>query len=245
MGRSAARYSNTFPDSTPRPRPPASGISSSSASESRCSASDSRRGTYGINSTRSPRPRLSMNSRSAERKSPTNRTVTSSRPESASACRNGFGSRLPKNEPACVSRKRSVRRYSSPAKSSKSQPFAIVTTRPFGESPRASSAIASAAATSAAARGGGRRDEPRAALARLLLRADEPRLGAPVRMRADRVAQVGDPFRTGRGLNGGADQVHGVRRRRRQHHVDPLAASDAQSHRDRGQVPAHVLVGHE
>src|SRR5581483_8289187 len=44
IGRSAARYSNTFPESTPRPRPSASGISSSSASESRCSSSERRRG---------------------------------------------------------------------------------------------------------------------------------------------------------------------------------------------------------
>src|SRR6266508_504471 len=35
IGRSAARYSKTLPDSTPFPRPPASGIRSSSASESR------------------------------------------------------------------------------------------------------------------------------------------------------------------------------------------------------------------
>ena len=40
IGRSAARYSKTLPESTPLPRPPASGISSSSASESRCSASE-------------------------------------------------------------------------------------------------------------------------------------------------------------------------------------------------------------
>ncbi len=44
IGRSAARYSNTFPERTPRPRPPASGIRSSSASESRWSSSERRRG---------------------------------------------------------------------------------------------------------------------------------------------------------------------------------------------------------
>ena len=92
-----------------------------------------------------------MNSRSPGRKSPTKRTVTSSSPEAASACRNGFGSRLPKNEPACVSRKRSPRVYSSPAKSSKSQPFVIVVTDPRGSSPRVSAAIDSAAATMASA----------------------------------------------------------------------------------------------
>ena len=40
IGRSAARYSKTLPESTPLPRPPASGIRSSSASESRCSSSE-------------------------------------------------------------------------------------------------------------------------------------------------------------------------------------------------------------
>ena len=54
IGRPDAMYSNTFPESTPLPRPPASGISSSSASESRCSASEVERGAYGISSSRSP-----------------------------------------------------------------------------------------------------------------------------------------------------------------------------------------------
>src|SRR5581483_5134879 len=44
IGRPAARYSNSFPESTPRPRPPASGIRSRSASESRCSSSERRCG---------------------------------------------------------------------------------------------------------------------------------------------------------------------------------------------------------
>ena len=147
IGRSAARYSNTFPDSTPCPRPPASGISSSSASESRCSASASRRETYGWSSSRSPRPSDSAHSRSARRKSPTKRATTSSRPDSASAVRNGRGSRLPKKLPVWVIRNRSARRYSSPAKSSKSAPFRIVVTTPAGSSASASSAIASEAAT--------------------------------------------------------------------------------------------------
>ena len=44
IGRPTATYSNTLPESTPFPRPPASGISKSSASESRCRASESARG---------------------------------------------------------------------------------------------------------------------------------------------------------------------------------------------------------
>ena len=132
------------------PRPPAAGIRRSRASESRCSSSERRRGTYSCSSSRSPRPSPSAHSRSEERKSPTKRATTS-RPDSASAVRNGRGSRLPKNEPVCVIRKRSPRRYSSPAKSSKSEPFAIVVTGPRGEKPRASSAIASLTATTASA----------------------------------------------------------------------------------------------
>src|SRR5581483_6155906 len=143
IGRSAARYSNTLPLSTPLPRPPASGIRSSRASESRCNSSERRRGAYGISSSRSPSPRPSAHSRSAARKSPRNRTTTSSKPERSSAVRNGRGSRLPKNEPVCVSRKRSDGCRSRPAKSSKSEPFAIVVTVPRGFRSRTSSAIAS------------------------------------------------------------------------------------------------------
>jgi hypothetical protein len=50
-----------------------------------------------------------------------------------------------------VIRNRGDRWCSRPAKSSKSEPFSIVTTRPLGASERASSAIASAAATIASA----------------------------------------------------------------------------------------------
>jgi hypothetical protein len=59
---------------------------------------------------------------------------------------------LPKKLPVCVIRKRGPGRYSSPAKSSKSQPFEIVTTRPRGSSFRASSAIASETHVIASAR---------------------------------------------------------------------------------------------
>src|SRR5581483_9898727 len=152
IGRSAARYSKTLPESTPLPRPPASGIRSSSASESRCSSSERRRGAYGISSSRSPRASVSAHSRSDERKSPRKRATTSSRPDCATAVRNGRGSRLPKNEPACVILNRLDRWCSSPAKSSKSEPFAIVATRPFGSRARISSEIASETQTIASAR---------------------------------------------------------------------------------------------
>src|SRR5215210_5071190 len=77
IGRSAARYSKTFADSTPRPRPPDSGISNSSASESFWRASTSLRGRYGWSSSRSPRPSVSAHSWSAARKSPTKRRTPS------------------------------------------------------------------------------------------------------------------------------------------------------------------------
>ena len=115
--------------------------------------------TYGISSIRSPSPRCSAHSRSLGRKPPTKRARRHP-PDDASASRNGFGSRLPKKLPACVMRKRppAARWYSSPAKSSKSEPFEIVTTGPRGSSARASSAIASETATiaSAGARPAGR-----------------------------------------------------------------------------------------
>src|SRR6266550_4519718 len=151
IGRSAARYSKIFPVRTPRPRPPDSGIRSRSASESRCSSSERRRETSPSSSTRSPRPSDSAYSRSAARKSPANRTTTSSRPDSASARRNGLGSRLPWKWPAWVIRSLSLVLCTSPAKSSKSQPLAIVTTLPFGSRARISSAMASDAATIASA----------------------------------------------------------------------------------------------
>ena len=83
------------------------------------------------------------------------------------------------------------------------------------------------------------------ACVRLLLRAHGRRLGAAVRVRDERVAQVGDPVRARRLLHGGADEVHRARRRGREHDVDLVLARDADRRRDRGQVPADVLVGHE
>src|SRR5437016_2647030 len=63
IGRSAARYSNTFPERTPRPRPSASGIRSRSASDSRWSSSARLRGAYGTSSRRRPSTSPSAHSR--------------------------------------------------------------------------------------------------------------------------------------------------------------------------------------
>ena len=122
-GRSAARYSKIFPVRTPRPRPPDSGISSSSASESRCSSSERRRETSPSSSMRSPRPSDSAYSRSAARKSPAKRADDVVEAGLRERRRNGFGSRLPWKWPACVIRRRSLGWCSRPAKSSKSQPL--------------------------------------------------------------------------------------------------------------------------
>ncbi len=67
----------------------------------------------------------------------------------------------------------------------------------------------------------------------------------PVGVRRDRVAQVGDPRNAGRLLDGGADQVERRRRRGRDEDVDLLLLDDAACRRDRGQAPADELVRHE
>ena len=79
----------------------------------------------------------------------------------------------------------------------------------------------------------------------LLLRAHEEALGVAVRMSDHRVAQVGDPWDARRALHRRADELDRRRRRRREHDVDLLVLDDADRRRDRRQVPAHVLVGHE
>ena len=88
-------------------------------------------------------------------------------------------------------------------------------------------------------------DEPGDAGGGRLLRPHGQAVGAPVRVGGDRVAQVGHPANAGQPLDRRADQVDRVRGRRRDHCVDPLALDDSRRRRDRGQVPADVLVGHE
>ena len=243
---SAARRRGTRTPSrerTPLPRPPASGMSRSSASESRCSSSERRRGAYGISSSRSP----SAASRPTRGRTSGSRRGSGRRrrrgPTRSSAVRNGRGSRLPKNEPVCVSRKRSDGVVLEPG-----EVVEVGAVRDRHDPPRAversriSSAIASETHDD---RVGVARDQPRDRVLALLLRAHEQPLGAPVRVRDERVAQVGDPLHAGRLLHRRADQVHRRRRRGREHDVDPLAAHDADRGRDRGQVPADVLVGDE
>ena len=69
-------------------------------------------------------------------------------------------------------------------------------------------------------------DETGDGVLRLLLHADGAALGTPVRVRHDRVTQVGHPRDAGRPLHGRADEVDGRRRRRGDDDVDPLPPHD-------------------
>ena len=112
------------------------------------------------------------------------------------ACRNGRGSRFPKKLPVCVIRKRAAGAYSSPAKSSKSQPFAIDADRVRARrGSRTSSAIASETQRD---RVGAARDEPRDLLVRGLARPRRGGVVTPVLVRDERIAEIGDPARAGR-----------------------------------------------
>ena len=242
IGRSAARYSKTFPESTPLPRPPASGIRSSSASESRCSSSAAARRVRDqlepvAEARASPptRGRPSGSRRRSARRRPW--------PDSASAVRNGRGSRLPKKLPVCVIRKRSPGVYSSPAKSSKSQPFEIVATRPRGSKPRASSAIASETQVIASAE---RATSCATPSLDLLLRADgeAARRGGAGARRASRAGRRPTSRRSRactaaptRWTELGGEVVSTT--------SIPSLPRDPDRGRDRGQVPAHVLVRDE
>ena len=147
-------------------------------------------------------------------------------------------------ERPCVGRAAGDRsaRTSRPAKSSKSQPFAIVTTRPFGSSARVSSVIASAAVTIASAWRATSCATPARAFS--FTKAAGTFVRA-VRVQHDRVAQVGDPGRARRLLHRRPDQVHRAGRRGREHDVDALAPGDRDRLGNRRRVPRHVLVGQE
>ena len=88
-------------------------------------------------------------------------------------------------------------------------------------------------------------DQPCDRMPHALLGLQGGRVGPAVRMRQQGVAEVGHPACAGQSLHGGADEMDGAGRGRRQHDVDPLATDDACSRRDRRQRPADVLVGHE
>ena len=89
------------------------------------------------------------------------------------------------------------------------------------------------------------RDEPRDLLVRGLSRARRSRVVAPVLVRDERIAEVGDPAGARRALNRRADEVDRARRRGRDHDVDALALRDPDRRRDRGEVPRHARVGNE
>ena len=191
----------------------------------------SRRGTGGQLEPVAQAERLRPTRGRATRKSPTKRATTSSRPDSAAPQKRPRVALA--EEAAGVRDPEAVARvYSIPAKSSKSPPLVIVTTRRRIEA-RVSSAIASEARDD---RVGLTRDEPRDAGSRLLLHARARRSDVAVRVRAiesRRSATQRAPVDADRG----ADQMHRARRRRRQHDVDLVGTRDPHRRRDRGGVP--------
>ena len=165
-----------------------------------------------------------------------------SSPLSLSAVRNGRGSRLPKNEPVCVMRKRVRRGVLESGE--------VVEVGAVGD--RHDLADGTALAHLVRDRVGDAddgvrrpRDQLRDGVFTLFLRSDEHSLGVAVRVSDDRVTQVGDPRNAGRPLDGCPDEVDRGRRRRGDDDVDALALHDPDRGRDRGEVPADVLVRHE
>ena len=133
-------------------------------------------------------------------------------------------------------------RYSSPAKSSKSQPFAI----DAHLSARVELAhLGRDRLGDTGDRVGAARDELRHLLVRGLAGPRRSRVVATVLVRDERIAKIGDPARAGRTLDGRADEVDRRGRRRRDHRVDALAARDADRGGDRRQVPRDARVGEE
>ena len=242
IGRSAARYSKTLPERTPLPRPPASGIRSSSASESRCSSSEAWRGAYGISSSRSPSPRSSAHSRSVERKSPRKRAWTS-RPRLVER-----GQERPRvalaEEAARVRDPEAARRACSRARRSRRSRSRSRSSRPSrcGAKPRASSAIASETHVIASAEWATSRATPSSTFSFARTAMLSARRCGCATSESRRSATH---LRAGRRLHRGADEVDRVRRRGRDHDVDLLLARDPDRGGDRGQVPAHVLVRDE
>ena len=71
---------------------------------------------------------------------------------------------------------------------------------------------------------GARGNEPRDALVQGRFRLRRRRVRPPVRMRDERVAEIGDPADAGRSLNRGRDQMRRAGRRRGEDDVDPVLA---------------------
>ena len=91
----------------------------------------------------------------------------------------------------------------------------------------------------------GARDQRRHGMLALLLQPNEHPLGIAVRVRDDRVTKVGDPRNADSAFDGRTDEMNRRGRRRRDDDVDAFALCDPDRGRDRGEVPADVLVRHE
>ena len=239
IGRPAARYSKTFPERTPLPAPARVGHEQEQRLGVALEA-ERLRARARTGSARAGRPGRgdSAHSRSVVRKSPANRATTS-RPESCSAWRNGRGSRFPKKLPACVIRKRGDGRVVEPREVVE---VAAVRDRAHDAAGAERSHLLRDRLGDARDRVRAAGDEPREPLVRRLARARRGGVGAPMLVGDERVAEVGDPARSGRALGGGAHEMDRAGRRRRQDDVDPLPADDPDRGRDRGQVPAHARV---
>ena len=217
-----------------RPRPPASGRSrSSSASESRCSSSAERRGTCSISSTARRAPGSSANSRSA-------------RAQPADEARDDVILRLGQRgqERARVAMPEERARVRDPEAVARVvlEPFEVLevaAVRDRLDPLRAELAhLLRDRIGDGDDRVGVARDEPRDERLRLLLDLHGEPVDAPVRVRGDGVAEVGDPRHARRLLDRGSDQVHGRGRRGRHEHVDLLVEDDPPRGRDRGQRPS-------
>ena len=183
-----------------------------------------------------------MNSRSPGRKSPRKRTVTSSSPDVGERLQERLRIALAEERAGVREPEAVAPRVLRPAKSSKSQPFGIVTTRPARMSPRVSSAIASAAVTIASACRATRCAIP--ARAFCFARAPTPSLercacsASESRRSATHVAPVARltaaPIRC---TEPGGEVVSTT--------SIPSLPRDRDRLRYRGRVPGHVLVGQE
>ena len=179
--------------------------------------------------------------RSGSRRRSGRRRPSSSR---ASAGRNGRGSRLPKNEPVCVIRKRGPRPVLEPGEVVEVAAVRDRRHRPARARARASPRRSPPRRTTIASAGEAtRRATAPSTLSFARTASDSARRCGCATSESRRSATQRAPVAFActaaptKWTDAGGD--------RRDHDVDLLGARDPDRRRDRGQVPAHVLVGHE
>ena len=196
----------------------------------------------GISSSRSPRPSRSAHSRSAERKSPRNRAID---------VESGVGERLQKRLRVSLAEEASGMSDPEARRRCVAEPCDIVEVAPVRD--RDDPAARREAPHLVCDRIGDARDgvgasrhEPCHALVDPLLRAHRRRsrrAGADARTRESR--RSASHFAPVARCTAAPTKWMELGGRGRDHRVDPLAARDPDRSRNRGQVPAHVLVGDE